>query len=476
MSESVPFPINEVPFKNVDSTSLSQINDSLLNGFIDELQKTNKRPGFTLKLRLGTGSAVDGLYWWENRSIYIAVSAGRTFKIINAVGDFVELTGDLLEDGVQPTFTDNGDILVIANSKRMVTTNATTLTTYIADADAPTEVTHVAFIDQWLLANEVGTGRFRFADFINAPTVWFAFDVFTAESNPDNIIGLYVNKRIIHLFGTQSTEFWFSDGISPFSRLQGTTIQRGAMSPYCTVSVNEELYFFDNRRRLTKLIGQTPQILNTSFDKFIQNFDDITDTRAEYVTKDGKNWVLFHFPDENKTLMYDIQGNYWAEWNNYDLVNNSTGRFLGAAYSYARLFNQHVFGSWKSDEIFIMDSDSYSDDDDQIRFSKITGHIDYNTPDRRKTSYRLTMRLKTGTGIGLGGNSQPQARLRWRDDGNSVWGNFRNIPLQVLGDREFVIQTRNLGSYYTRQWELQMYEDVPFVIGDAVEVVDVGEF
>ncbi len=474
--KKVPFLINEIPYQNVDSIVLDRFSDSLIDGFIDELGNTNKRPGLSEKLSVLTGDGIDGAYWWENRQIAIIVSGGRTFKVINKSGTFVDITGDLLNVGVRPTFADNGNTLVIANGGRMLFTDGTTPTVFIADSDAPSEVTHVAFLDQFILANEVGTGRFHFADFVTAPTTWFAFDVFTAESNPDNIIALYVNRRVIHLFGTQSTEFWFDDGISPFSRLQGMTIQRGAMSPYTTVNVNETLYFFDDRRRLTRLTGQTPEIINTSFDKTIQNFETVNDTIADYVTIDGRNWILFTFPTEDRTLMYDLSGNYWSEWSNFDTLTQTKRRFVGNAYTYARGFNQHLFGSFKSDEIFEMKNSFFDDSGDQIRFEKTTGWLDHNVPDNKKRSYKLTMRFRTGVGIGPGGNTEPFARLRWRDEGDSVYKNFRKIGLNISGKREFKITTRNLGGYYARQWNIQMFEKVPFVIGKSIEGVDVNEF
>ena len=474
--EKLKFPVNQIPYQNVDSILLNQLSDSMFDGFIDELGFTNKRPGFLSKLELGTGATIDGLYWWENRGLVIIVAGGRTYKIINESGTFVDITGDLLNIGIRPTFTDNGDIVVIANGGRMVFTDSIAPTTFIADPDAPTEVTHVAFLDQFIIANEVGSGRFHFADFILAPTTWFAIDVFTAEADPDNIIALYVNKRIINIFGTKSIEFWFNDGISPFSRLQGTTLQRGAMSAYTTVNVNETFYFFDDRRRLNSLVGQTPTIISTSFDKTIQGFRFVQDTIADYVTVDGKHWVIFTFPLENKSLLYDLQGNYWSEWTNWDSINQVRKRFLGNAYAYARGFNQHLFGSFKDDYNLEMKSSFFNDGGDQIRFEKTTGWIDYDQPDNRKRSYKITFRLKTGVGIGEGGNTEPFMRMRWRESGETEYGNFRKIGLRISGKRNFKITTRNLGNYYSRQWNIQMFEDVPFSIGDAIEGIDIDKF
>lgn len=476
MSVTVEIPFNSIPYQNVDSIVLNDLSDSLFDGFIDELGNTNKRQGLQKKVEVNNLGGIDGEYWWENRGLVIFVSEGNIYKIINKSGTTVNITGDKLLPGIRPTFIDNGEIIVIANGGRMVFTDGTAPTTFIADPDAPTEVTHLAFLDQFILANEVGTGRFHFADFVTAPTTWFAVDAFTAESNPDNLIALYVNKRIIHLYGTQSVEFWFNDGISPFTRLQGTTLQRGAMSPYTRVNVKGVDYFFDNERNLNRLQGQTAQVINTSFDKTISNFDEVDDVVADYVIVDGKKWILFHFPTENRTLLYDIQVNYWAELSTFNTVMNIRDRFIGQSYVYARGFNQHLFGSFKNSQILEMKNEFFDDDGINIRFSKTTGWINHKKPKNKKRSYRLTFTLKTGTGLDPGGTGEPFLRIRWRDDGNSTYGNFRKVSLHSIGNRQFKVDIGGLGSYYARQYNIEMSENVPFVIGPVFETLDINEF
>jgi len=476
MSVTVEIPFNSIPYQNADSIVLNDLSDSLFDGFIDELGNTNKRQGLKEKVNLNNLGGVDGEYWWENRGLVISVSDGNIYKTINASGTTINITGDKLLSGVRPTFADNGTTITIANGGRMVFTDGTAPTTFIADPDAPTQVTHLAFLDQFLLANEVGTGRFHFADYVTSPTTWFAVDVFTAESSPDNLIALYVNESIIHLYGTKSLEFWINNGVDPFSRLQGTRLERGAMTPYTTVNVQGIEYFFDNKRRLNRLEGQTAQVINTSFDKTIQKFDEVKDMVADNVTVDGRNWIFFHFPTENRTLLYDIQVNYWAELSTFNLTTNKRDRFIGQSYVYAKGFNQHLFGSFKNSKILEMKSDFFDDDGGNIRFSKTTGWINHKKPKNKKRSYRLTLTLKTGTGIGPGGTEEPFLRIRWRDNGNSTYGNFRKVSLHTIGDTQFKADIGGLGSYYSRQYNLEMSENVPFVIGPVFETLDINEF
>jgi len=476
MSTITEIPVNSKPYQNVEDFTLSKYSDELYDGFIDELGSTNKRPGLSLFANPETYKRQDGLYWWESQEILVMVTDGNIYKIVSETGSPINITGDALETSGRVSFTDNGTTLVMANGGRMVYTDGTTNTAYIADADAPTTVTHVAFIDQWILANKTGTSTFYYADFTSAPTTWLSVNIFTAEANPDNLLSLYVVKRTIVLNGTQSTEFWFNDGITPFSRIQGTTTARGVIGAYATVFANETGYFLDDRRRLVKLEGTNTEILSTPFDKTIQNFSTVSDCLMDYVTVDGRHFLLLAFPTEDRTLFYDIPGGYWGEWTYWSTSTNARKRFIGNCYAYARSWNRHLFGHVNDSTIFSMESTTYSDNGVDIRMEKTTGNIDHGSPSKRKRSYRLTLYLKTGVGLGASGNTIPYLLIRWKDDNSTGWSNYRRVSLKVLGDRKAIINIYNLGTYYSRKWNFKMSEQVPFTIGKCFEEIDTNEF
>lgn len=477
--KTIPLPINSKPYQNVDEMTLNEASSQLLDGFIDDLGNSVTRSGLEDFTTLGSVRASAGGYWWEALGVTIFVSDGRTYKISDETGTVVDITGDLLLTDGRPTFADNGTYLVIANGGQMVYTDGTTPTAYITDSDAPTQVTHVAFLDYYLIVNRVGTGLFYYAIFIGAPTVWIAVAVYSAESNPDNIISLYVNRRIIYLIGTQSIEFWINDGISPFSRQDGTIASRGGMSGYSSVVVNEIFYMFDERRRFLAINGTTPSELSTPFDRVIEQFTDVSDCFADYIKDNGKDFIYLTFPAEQRTLVYDIAGQYWAEATFYDEITHGRTRFIGNCYVYARGWGKSLWGSYRDDKIYEMSPRFYSDAGVTRRFSKRTGFIDHGFPNKRKRSYRITMRLKTGVGIGASGSEVPYARLRFRDvqkDGSMFWSNYYLIPLGVRGERGFLFTIRGLGSYYARQYEIDCSAAVPLVIGECYEDLDVNEF
>mgnify|MGYP005813140201 FL=1 len=477
MPKTFNVPINSPPYQNVDGMVLDTLSEELLDGYIDELGNTNKRPGLSSYIKLGSFKTVDGGYWWDGKGVALFNSDGSIYKVSDSNGTVVNITntGDKIETSGRAIFADNGSYFVAANGGRMVYSDGAANTAYITDVDAPTSVTHVAFLDQYLLANNVNTGKFHFCDFSSSPTTWSALDVFTAESLPDNLVALYVNKRIIILMGTQSIEFWTNDGVSPFSRINGWTIQRGVMSKYCTVNVNGIIYFFDDKRKLTILDGNSHKTLNTSYDRTIQGFDTVSDCTADYEFFNGQNKIRYIFPTEQRTLIYNLDQNYWSEETYYDSSVDTRKRYLGSCYIYARDWNQHLVGSYLVDDILRLDVSNFNDNGNQIRVKKVTGHIDHGYPNKRKRSYSLTFRFKMGVGLGDSGNTEPLVVIRFRDDGSSVWGNFIHIPLKVLGNTEFSHTLYNLGSYYSRQYEISFAQDAPFIMGKCLEEVDISE-
>ena len=478
----IKIPFNTPPNQNTDSILLNAESETLYDGYIvtyvdqEGLERfaTVKRPGLAYAFQIGTLSPSQGQYWWKNKKVLISVSDGSIHKVTDSTGTRVDLTNDALLETGRPTFATNGTHLVMANGGKIIYTDGTTTTAYITDGDAPTLVTHVAFYDQWLLAFQVGTATVHFCDFVSAPTAWNALDVFTAEESPDYLVAMYVHEGKIVFLGESSVEIWFNDGVTPFSKLQGASQSVGTMSPHGNAIVQKSIYFFDDKRTLKRLTQNTVEPVNNSFNIAIQKFDTVSDCIADYVTFEGRNWLLFTFPTEQRTLFFNLDLNHWAEWSYWDTQTATRNRFLGASYAYATDWNKHFFGSFLTDDFLYMDSLEYLDCDNKINFLKQTGNIDHGNHRNYKFSHVLDFKLKTGVGMGAGGNDIPYATLRYRSDGNSSWSNYRNLPLGVLGDREFLVSTDLLGAYKTRQYEFSFIQNAPCIIGEVIEDVTIG--
>lgn len=462
-------PINTKPYKNVDASSLSALSDELFNGYIDESNSSIRFPGLEsfIDLKTGLNTFNQGIFWWDYKKIFITVCDGRIFKITDKLGTFSEITGATLNKNNVVSFASNGSNLIMCNGERMVSTDGVTAS-YIGDADAPTQVISVGFLDSYILAVEKNSGRLWHSEVADY-TDWSALNFVTAEGLPDVIVDMKIFYREIYLIGRESTEVFFNDGTTPFIRLSGGFTQRGCIAQNSVVQANNTLFWLDNDRRFIRLEGRTPRIISTPFDKLISSFNTVNDAIAHDVRVEGKNFYVINFPSENETLCYDYFLDSWSRLGEWNTSKSSYDRWLAISYEKSSDWGIDIAGSYKDGKIYKLTSSSNTNNDSQIRFLRSTGNIDHGTS-ARKTSQRVTLRLKRGEGTTT---QDPIVMIRFKDDGNISWSNFINGSLGKLGDKDFFVVFEPMGIYRTRQYEITVTDEVPFILVSGEEHIEV---
>ncbi len=513
-------------YQNIDEMALNQFNASLLDGYMDEEGNTHRRPGLTLLNNLGTGAKIDGLYWWKKQGYIIAVSGGRIFKKTTLAAVPTEITGATLVSGTRPMFTEDGTYAFMANGGPITHYNNAGVTVAMVDPQAPTVVTHLGFHDQYLLCNNVGTGQMHYSDVGNSLS-WQALSFVTIESDPDYLIALNIAWREILCLGKESTEVWWDDGSTPFSRLEGAYTERGCGAPYSLCFFNNTWYWLDHTRRLVKLEARTPQVVSTPFDKVIQGFSTISDALGDLCEIDGRTFYVLTFPTAERTFVYDYALKLWYEWCWWSDKTGLYYRWHANCICYARDWNKWLVGSRVDGKIYTMSTSVYTDEGDTIRTLRRTGHVDYETM-TRKRSNSVDIRIKRGIGLPTGDPDEvtgtdgliytcildhtstvvdkpitgsnwafywkltgltggvwiedvsysaniPYIVVRWRDNNANTWGNEHQINLGKIGETEFIAKLKRLGIYKTRQWEFILSDAVPLILCDAEETIEVLE-
>lgn len=478
-------PINEIPYKNTDEEAIEYFGDVLIDGFIETVPDKNakitrKRPGLGMHLLdLGTNSPVDALYWWNGRKVAVAVSGGKVFKITKSGSTLtaIEITGSKLSSGNRVTFAELGSTLtgfklaMAAGGKINYTLDAVTVSE-VSDSDAPTEVTHIDFLDTYILANVVGSGEFRFCE-PGDITDWSSINFAVAEGRPDDLKALLVRHREIFLMGEQTIEIWYNDGVNPFSRI--TMIEYGVLAPYSTCFDGADLYFLNNDKQITRLQGgRTPVVLSTPYDQFIQTkLEYIDDMFAYILNMEGKKWYVAQFPTENRTLVYDILENAWYEWgkwqNNY-LETLAYNRFLGNCHAYCPNWGMNLIGSRIDGKIYDISLNNYHDGGEKIRTLKRTGKITHGTTQIKQS---LFLWFKATCGKGKPDGSPSFFGFRFRDDGRKQWSNERKVSLGAEGVTKETRKFSRMGMYRSRQYEFIHSDISPFTLIDAEEEVQI---
>lgn len=470
----VKVPIAEKTYRNIDKTELSDLNFELLDGYLSESGATKKRPGTSLAIDLGLGSnkIIDGLFWWEHKSKLVAVSDGKVYFISYSGGAFSSstvATSDTLATNSPVSFATNGTYLFMANGGRIVYTDSSTTTAYIADGDAPTTCTHVAFLDGYLLANKTGENRCYYSN-LDAPLTWTAGDYFSAAGDADHIKAIYVINRQIYLYGNVSLEIWENDGENPFSRITSGFIQMGVIAPNSIINADNTLFWFTNNRYLAKYDGRGyPERISTPYDKEIQSFETISDCRSTYMVIDGKDFLIFSFVSEGRTLVYNIQADDWCEWRYLNQTTQAFERWIGNCYSYAPAWGMSIVGSRIDSKLLLQSSDYLTDSGSEICLTRTTGHISYGSLNKKKSK---VLRLIAKRGTGQLTSRTPVLMLQWNDN-NQGFGAEHEISLGDAGQTEIIKRIIRTGIYRTRQYRFKITDPVDSIFLSAEEDIEV---
>lgn len=468
--QTVAVPIFKPTYSGIDEVELSDGNFSLIDGYRSDLGGTVGRPGSRSVASIDFSSTrpVAGLFWWSEQNKVIVVSDGRV-SVLSYNNGVVTATGTttrLFDPEISPTFATDGPRCFIAAGGPLVYIEANGIPVRVADIDAPTDVTHVVYIDGYILCNNRNTNRFHFSQ-VNSSLSWSALDFASAAGSPDIITAIHVYNREVYLFGRRSVEIWENDGQTPFSRVPGGFIEAGCSAPYSIVLSEGRFYWLDQHRRFVSFNGKETSRLPDPFDCDLQNIGDITDCRAMRIPYERNTFFVLTFPKANVSHVYNENVQEWYRWGKWNPESATYDRWVGNCYCYADLWGMHLIGRGDK-EVVAKFCKTYEDDDgDVIRLARVTGSIDYGTLNRKRSN-QFRIRCRRGDGLS---SRLPKLLVRFCDDG--VWKQPREISLGAIGDTDIVARIFRTGIFKTRKYEFVASDPVRIVFTGAEEDIEV---
>lgn len=469
-------PVLPVPFsarvnKNVDEIETSQNTVDVTDCYFDELGFINRRPGLEVFSTISGAGRIDGIYYWQDNGVTIAVSAGTVYSI-DEFGTATSIGSGLLADGAvsfAPATISGSQVLAMANGNGVFTTDGATVSN---QSGAPSDADHVAFLDRYLLANDPGTGLVYWSD-LNDPTSWPALNFAEAERKPDHISAVHVQGRDLVLFGTRSIEFYYNDGSSPFIRFEGGEVESGVSAPNSIQFVSEinSWFYLNENRHLIQMQNRTPQKISNPYDDEIQDLETTSDCVSNILRVGGRGWYVMNFRTANVTFVYDYQTQAWYKWGNWNAGKSQYDIFVGYVMSYNNDKNIHLVGDINDGLIYSMKNTVYQDNGAEIRSNVRTGFINHGTQNSKK-SKRVQFRLKRGIAKD-GSDTAGSIFIRFRDDNTGSFGNQLSISTGIGGDSAFNSSIRVGGIYRGRQWDIVSSDNTPFIMGGFEEDVEV---
>ena len=372
------------------------------------------------------------------------------------------------------TFTFGTDAMATAGTVTVTFTDNTLYsvetTKFLADADAPVAVSHVAWMDDYFLANELNSARFWWSDG-GDPTAWGALSFASAEGHSDLLQALHAAWLEITLFGRDSLETFYNDGVSPFSRLTGGVLEQGCLAPYSIVNAEGVWVWLSKKRQVVSLEGRAYTARSGPYDSVIGEIPDVSDAWAVYLTIAGHSFYCLSFPTVSRTFVWNMTTDTWSEWGTWDSETSTYGLWKGKSYCYARTWDVHLLGDSDTGKVYKIRTSLFQEDGSTIRSYLKTSLLDHGTM-AKKRSNRLKINVKRGQGIS--GGTEPVFSLRYQDD-NRHWSNERQIGLGEIGETPNILEVRHLGLYTTRQYEFAHSDNSDFILNDLEEEAEALE-
>src|SRR2546423_5634942 len=212
-----------------------------------------------------------------NNLIYLV--AGNTLYEVNNAG-VSTMRGTLNTSSGRVDMFDNGSqILIVDGTNGYIYTIATTTLAQIVSGNFPNGATTAAFQAGFFLVDDPAhNGRFYKSASYDG-TTWAALDFATAESNPDPLVRVFVNQSVVHLLGTQTTEFWSNTGALdfPYAPVQGTAIEWGLGAKWSVAKLGGLVTYLatntEGQLQIIRLSGYQPTVISSpEMDNEINNY------------------------------------------------------------------------------------------------------------------------------------------------------------------------------------------------------------
>ena len=433
--------------------SVNAADNRMINLFPELIPEGGKESGFLnrapgLKLQQAVGLGPIRALWAHqtNGSDFYVVSGTEVFKLTSLTGTPVKL-GNV--SGTGPvSIADNGtQIFFACNGPSYIYNEVTNVFAQITDADFPGAVT-VGYLDGYFVFNEPNSQRVWVTSLLDGLSV-DPLDFASAEGSPDGLVALIVDHREAWLFGSDSVEVWYDAGNAdfPLARIQGAFNEIGCVAAYSVAKLDNGLFWLGTDARGQGIVyranGYTGTRVSThAIEYAIAQYGNISDALAYTYQQEGHSFYVLIFPTANATWVYDVSTQMWHERAGF--VNGAFTRHRSNCQ--CNFEGNTVVGDFQNGNIYTFDLDIYADNSQPQKWLRSWRALAPGQNNLKRTAHHsLQLDAETGVGLVVGQGSQPEAMLRWSDDGGHTWSNEHWQLMGAIGQYGYRTIWRRLG-------------------------------
>lgn len=436
----------EIPFSGqlAESFSPQSSKENLINVFSEIDPGRTKiirrqRPGLTLVEDGAAGvprgmAKLQGVYWLVVGNSFIEWDGVAT---TTARGTLNTSTGPV-------TFaTNNAEQIAVCDGADLWVWNGSTFTQVTESGFTPAGIDSLG--GYGIMQDAVEKGRFYTTSLNDFSTI-DSLDFANAESNPDDVVRIFVDRGEAWMFGEETTEVFRLSGASfPLAKVTGSEMERGCGAKFSVASDDNTLFWLGDDLIVYRANGYNPERVSThAVERKIKALATPSDGRAFTYNVDGNKFYVLTFPGF-LTLQFNIATGLWNECSTYlkddwEIVGPS-----GEDTDYVLT----TAGVCKLDT-------SVNTDNGTIMRRVCVSPPVYNNGERFQVfSFYLDCEVGRTTG------TEPSMMMRVSRDGEG-WGNVKTRAMGAVGQYRRRVTWRNLGVAREMQFELSITDDVPF--------------
>lgn len=429
-------------------------------------------PGLVTRVQLANQMAVRQMYPLAGGNVLLAVAGNGLYSINLAYA--VTSVGTLLTGSGPVSITDNGTSAYLCDGSNRYSYDIASQTLATLSDGAFNGANTVDIIDNFIIYNNPESNQWGSTSAGSVVSPALSEGAFLSASG--NVIGLIADHRQVYLLGEKCSEVWTDQGLFPFpfAVVPGSTMQHGCAGRGSIARLGESFAFLaqDTRGKATvvQMDGYSAKRISTyPIEKAMQDYDVVSDAIAYTYNQSGHEFYMLTFPDADVTWCYDISSGLWHQraWRDSRNVLHRHRSNCAAVFG-----GENLVGDFENGKIYAFSESVYTDDGDAIACVRRCPHI---TEDLNWQRYHtLQIQFQPGVGLEAGQGENPQAMLRWSNDGGSTFGNEHWTSIGRIGKYKNRARWRRMGQARDRVFEVTTTDPVYRTIISADLVVSPG--
>jgi hypothetical protein len=436
-------------------------------------------PGLLFQTQLANAE-VRGLHTMSGEQILIAVASNivyqvNTSMVATQIGTLSTTSGQVsISDNIT---NDDGLIAYIVDgANRYTWVVATNTFTTLPSSDGPWQGANVVdVIDNYNIYNEPNSQNWACTDLGSQYSTQALYG--SSDGSSDLLVTLIADRRQVYLLGETTTEVWTDVGnviagitTFPFQRVPGTFSQNGIGARFSLARFADSFVCVckDTRGDSTIEMMQGYAWVKISTHAVEQSLtNQITYDAFAYTYQiEGHEMYVCTFPsvgENGLTWVYDGSTKSWHKWLYWDSSNAIYKRHRSNCGAYFN--NMYIVGDYENGKLYSIENAVYTDDGATIRRLRRAKHL--TTDLQRQYFEEFQIQFQPGVGLNLGQGQDPQAMLRWSNDGGSTWSNEHWVTIGKIGNYLNRAIWRRLGWSRDRIFEVAITDPIKAVVVSA---------